>query len=201
MPSVKRLVATSRPVRRLEASEPRRSIELYRDLLARQPGFAESHYRLARLLEVPCRDEAYQHYVAARDLDGMPIRCLTVFQQAYRDVAASHDFALVDGQALFHAIGVHGLLDDFLFNDVMHPALRGHIALARGILEARYMRDGHLAGRTASPRRSSTRLMYRPLRNVPKRLGVGVQLGGHVVCRGRPASSRPEAVLRQATDL
>jgi lysophospholipase L1-like esterase len=130
-----------RAVRRLEAADPVHAIDQYRALLARQPGFAESHYRLARLLEdTRAWDEAYQHYIAARDLDGMPMRCVTAFQQTYHDVAASHDCALVDGQALFHAIGPHGLLDDSLFNDIMHPSLRGHIALARGILEALHAR-------------------------------------------------------------
>jgi hypothetical protein len=123
--------------RQLEASDPQCSIQRYRDLIDRQPGFAESHYRLARLLEdTGLYDEAYQHYVAARDLDGMPMRCLAQFQQAYRDVAALYDCALVDGQALFHALGPRGLLDDSLFHDAMHPSLRGHVALAKGILEA-----------------------------------------------------------------
>ncbi len=130
-----------RIVRRLEAADPVHAIDQYRALLARQPGFAESHYRLARLLEdTRAWDQAYQHYIAARDLDGMPMRCVTAFQQCYRDVAASHGCALVDGQALFHAIGPHGMLDDSLFNDIMHPSLRGHIALATGILEALHAR-------------------------------------------------------------
>ena len=85
-------------------------------------------------------DEAYRQFIAARDLDGMPMRCLSTFQQAYFDVAERHDCVLVDGQALFHAIGPHGQLDDTLFADVMHPSLRGHIALASGILDALYKR-------------------------------------------------------------
>jgi lysophospholipase L1-like esterase len=124
-------------VRALESSEPRRALSAYQTLLARQPGFAEAHYRLARLLEQTGEwEKAYEQYVAARDLDGMPVRCLSVFQQAYREVAAQHQCALVDGQGLFHAIGPHGLLNDTLFNDMMHPALRGHIALATAILDA-----------------------------------------------------------------
>ena len=121
----------------LESAEPRRAVSAYQTLLERQPGFAEAHYRLASLLEKTGEwDKAYEHYVAARDLDGMPVRCLSVFQQAYRDVAAQHKCALVDGQGLFHAIGPHGLLNDTLFNDMMHPSLRGHIALATAILDA-----------------------------------------------------------------
>jgi lysophospholipase L1-like esterase len=123
--------------RRLEAHDPAAAVAAYRTLLARQPGFAETHYRLAQLLERAGDDEvAYRHYVAARDLDGYPMRCLTPFQMAYRDVAARHGCILVDGQGYFHAIGRRGLLDDHLFHDGIHPSLRGQIALAQAVLHA-----------------------------------------------------------------
>jgi hypothetical protein len=123
--------------RRLEASEPQISIERYRALLARQPGFAETHYRLAQLLErTGAWDEAYRHYTSARDLDGYPMRAPSALQEVYRDVAARHDCILIDGQAYFHAIGRHGLLDENLFHDAMHPSLRGQIALAQAVLQA-----------------------------------------------------------------
>jgi hypothetical protein len=125
-----------RSARRLEGSDPARGMERYRSLLARQPGFAEAHYRLARLLERSgAWEEAYRHDVLARDLDGLPMRCPTAFQEAYREVASRHACILIDGQAYFHAIGRHGLLDDHLFQDAMHPSLRGQIALAQAVLQ------------------------------------------------------------------
>jgi tetratricopeptide (TPR) repeat protein len=127
--------------RRAENAERERAVELYRSLLAWQPGFAETHYRLGRLLEQSgAWDEAYLHYIRARDLDGFPMRCLTPFQEAYLETAARHDCIVVDGQALFHSIGPHGLLNDYLFHDAMHPSLRGHIALAQAILDSLYAR-------------------------------------------------------------
>jgi lysophospholipase L1-like esterase len=123
--------------RRIEGTDPKHSLELYRALLARQPGFAETHYRMAQLLERDgAWDEAYQHYVMARDFDGYPMRMLSAFQHTYREVAARHDSILIDGQSYFHAIGRHGLLDDALFHDGIHPSLRGQIALAQAILQA-----------------------------------------------------------------
>jgi hypothetical protein len=123
--------------RQLETANPAAAIERYRALIARQPCFAETHYRLAVLLEsAGIADEAYREYAAARDLDGMPVRCPSAFQQAYREVAARHGCILIDGQSYFHAIGRHGLLDDELFQDAMHPSLRGQIALAQAVLVA-----------------------------------------------------------------
>jgi hypothetical protein len=127
--------------RKTEAVNPQDAIKRYRALIARHPCFAETHYRLAHLLEqAGAWDEAYQQYVAARDLDGMPMRCPSPFQQVYREVAARHGCILIDGQSYFHAIGRHGLLDDELFQDAMHPSLRGQIALAQAVLGALHSR-------------------------------------------------------------
>jgi hypothetical protein len=127
--------------RRTEASDPAASIERYRGLLSRAPGFAETHYRLGKLLETKGEWEAAsREYVAARDLDGFPMRCLSPFQDAYREVAARHDCILIDMQSYFHAIGRHGLLDDDLFQDAIHPSLRGQIALAQAVLQSLHAR-------------------------------------------------------------
>jgi hypothetical protein len=131
----------SRMARRLETTDTESAIAAYRALLSRQPGFAETHYRLAHLLDrTDARAEAYAHFVAARDLDGLPLRCKSSFQEAYRGVAAGKDCILVDGQELFHALGPRGLLDDALFHDSVHPSVRGHVALAQAILEALHAR-------------------------------------------------------------
>jgi hypothetical protein len=121
--------------RRLEGVDAGNALARYRVLVARQPGFAESHFRLARLLEKGGRwDEAYRHDIIARDQDGLPMRCPTPFQDACRAVASRHDCILVDSQAYFHKIAPHGLLDDHLFHDLLHPSLRGQIALAQAVL-------------------------------------------------------------------
>jgi hypothetical protein len=121
--------------RQLEATDPIAAIKRYRTLLTRQPGFAETHFRLARLLEQSgAWEEAFQHYAAARNLDGHPMRCLFSFHEAYREVASRHGCIIIDGQSYFHAIGRHGMLDEGLFQDAMHPSLRGQIALAQAVL-------------------------------------------------------------------
>jgi len=123
-------------VRRDETSDPAQAEKAYGRLLERQPGFAESHFRLARLLEHTGRwDEAFRHYEAARDLDGLPMRLPSDFHQAYREVAARHPHAiLVDGPAEFHAWADHGIIDDVLFADGLHPSLNGYTILAQAIL-------------------------------------------------------------------
>lgn len=59
--------------RKLEESDPAGSLTRYQALIDEQPGFAELHYRLARLHERSGHwDQAYHEDVAARDLDGLP---------------------------------------------------------------------------------------------------------------------------------
>jgi len=123
--------------RSLEEDDPGASISQYRELLKSQPLFAEAHYRLARLLvRAGATGEAYSHFVAARDHDGFTMRCLTSFQDAYRAVASRHGCIIIDGQAYLHKIGHDGQLDDELFQDMMHPSLRGYIALSQAVLQA-----------------------------------------------------------------
>jgi hypothetical protein len=126
-----------RTVRASEETNPARAIEEYRALLTDQPGFAEAHFRIARLLErAGGLLEAGRHFRAARDLDGLPMRCPGEFQEVYREVAVAHPKALlIDGQAALAAASPGGILGDPLFLDAMHPSVRGHALLARAILD------------------------------------------------------------------
>ena len=131
--------------RRLEESDPASAIAAYRRLIDRQPGFAETHYRLGVLLDRAGDVEAaYREFIAARDADGFPVRCKTAFQTVVRELAARHRTMLVNGQAEMHEVGLRGMLDDHLFQDAMHPSFRGVIALTQAILCA--LRDRRAFG-------------------------------------------------------
>ena len=179
--------------RALEASGPARAPESYRALLAWQPGFAETHYRLAVLLEREgAWEEAYEQFVRARDLDGLPVRCVSSFQDVYREVAVRHDCVLVDGQALFHEIGVHGLLDDHLFVDAMHPTLKGHVALAQAVLDAIGARGALGLPRGTQCASDRCRHVCGPFRNASEGLAADRGTRVHVPVRDRVAAIRGE---------
>ncbi len=125
-----------RRLRLLEQSGPAQAVAGYRAILAGQPTLAEAHYRLGRLLESESRPaEADDEYRLARDADGMPLRCLGQFHDVYRTVAGKYDAPLIDGPAVLKELSPKRLLDDHAFNDGVHPSLRGHLALAREVLE------------------------------------------------------------------
>jgi tetratricopeptide (TPR) repeat protein len=119
-----------------EVNDRAAAVRTYRELVERHPEFAETHYRLARLLEqVGAWDEARAHYIQARECDALPLRCPEAFRQVFREVAASHpQVLLVDGPRVLEAQSPHGILDDWFFHDAQHPNLRGYAALAEDIL-------------------------------------------------------------------
>ena len=131
--------------RDLERIDPAQSVQRYRDLIAIQPGFAETHFRLGRLLaQRGSCDEAYHEFVLARDLDGHPMRCPTAIQDIYRELAPRYGAILVDGQSVLRERHPRGLLDDDLFNDAMHPSFEGQVALAEAVLAG--LREHHAFG-------------------------------------------------------
>jgi tetratricopeptide (TPR) repeat protein len=122
--------------RALEEKEPALARQLYRELAKRHPEFAEAHYRLARLVEqIGLWDEARDHYIKAREHDGLPLRCPEPLRQAYRDVAARHaSVVLVDGPKVLEARSRHGIVDGRFFHDAQHPNLAGYVALAEDLM-------------------------------------------------------------------
>ena len=122
--------------RTLETTDRAEAVRNFRELVKRHPEFAETHYRLARLLEQSGGwDEARAHYIQARECDALPLRCPEAFRQAFREVAARHPAVLlVDGPRVLEAQSRHGILDDSFFHDAQHPNLRGYAALAEEIL-------------------------------------------------------------------
>jgi hypothetical protein len=123
--------------RALEGKDPAEALRIEREQVERHPGFAELHFRMARLLEQTGRfDEARVHYIQARECDAMPLRCPHPLQQVFRRVAANHPAViLVDGPEVFQARSAHGIVGDQFFHDAQHPNLWGYATLSAEILK------------------------------------------------------------------
>ncbi len=141
-----------RAAQQVAKADPTEGIAAFEALLTRQPGFAEAHFRLARLLEsLGRRKEADRHYVAARDCDGFPMRCTSDFLDAYNEVASRHPGAiLVDGPAVLRGLSPRGTAGDNFFTDGLHPSLIGYTGIAQAILRGLHAR-GAFGWPTSSP--------------------------------------------------
>jgi tetratricopeptide (TPR) repeat protein len=122
-------------VRAAESDDLNSAIARYRRLIEQHPEFAESHYRLAQLLVKTSNwEEAERHFVSARELDNLVLRCPNDFRAAIRTVAQQYHALLIDGPAVLARRSAHGILDDRLFHDAQHMNLEGYVALAQEIL-------------------------------------------------------------------
>ena len=125
-----------RAARAAETSDAQVAIAAYRRLSGEQPEFAECHYRLARLLEQQgAYAEAKQHFILARDQDGLPMRCPSDFREFFEVVSRRFGALLIDGPAILAPFCPHGILDDHVYHDADHLNLAGTVALAHDILE------------------------------------------------------------------
>ncbi len=144
-----RLEAAFSAARRGE-NDPARAARDYRAIVREFPGFAEAHFRLARMLERMGEwADADGHFTQARDLDGLPMRLTSDFQGIYHEVASRHRCVLIDGPAEMKRASPHGILDDHLIQDAHHPNLNGTIVLADALL--RELHANRLLGANGSP--------------------------------------------------
>ena len=122
--------------RKAERVDLESALAAYRHLVKQHPEFAECHYRLGQLLvRTGNWNDAQRHFILARDLDGLPLRCPTPFREAYREVVRRYGAVLIDGPELLARLSPHGILDDHLFHDAQHLNLAGYVALAQAVLE------------------------------------------------------------------
>ena len=155
------------------------AVRMYRQLVESHPEFAETHFRLAKLVEQTGRwDEAKRHYTMAREADAQPLRCREPFRQAYREVARRHpELVLIDGPKLLEDKSPHGIVDDFLFHDAQHPNLRGYVILAEELLGQLSAQQRLWMARGNASAVCRSRGLRQPL---PARLGT---MGSHLSAR------------------
>jgi hypothetical protein len=139
-----RLIRDFEEARALESRDPAASSDQYAAILARHPGFAEAHFRLARLFQQQGRlSDAGVHFLAALDHDGLPVRCPARFRAVYEAVARRHPRSiLIDGRRELAAASSTGLLGDEVIQDTHHPTLSGYAALAEAVLRELAKRSG-----------------------------------------------------------
>jgi lysophospholipase L1-like esterase len=118
------------------SSGPKAAQALLREALRLGPNHAATHFYLARTLELEgATTEALKHYRRARDLDAMPWRATTQFNDLLRACAERAGVPFADVDAAFHA-EAGGAPGWRLFADHLHPSLEGQALLARAWLDA-----------------------------------------------------------------
>ncbi len=98
---------------------------------------AETHFRLARVLDTLARDrEARMHYQRARDLDQLRFRTSTDFNAAILDRHDGSACRVVDMERVFMAHSPDSLIGRSLLFEHLHPRSFGYFLMAEAYAEA-----------------------------------------------------------------
>ncbi len=106
--------------------------------LAQAPYCAALHFELGQLhLLRGESSQAHQAFLRARDMDRLPFRAPTFFNQIIRQMAAtSKQVILSDTEKVFAAESPQGIIGRELITEHLHPTVYGHFLIARTMVEA-----------------------------------------------------------------
>lgn len=102
----------------------------YGEQLKLFPDMAEFHYRLGHcLLHMNLPQDAAASFQAALETDAYPVRAQADHRQAVEQVAREFGNVTIDTAAVLRPLTHHGILDETVFLDDVHPTLRSTFAL------------------------------------------------------------------------
>jgi tetratricopeptide (TPR) repeat protein len=81
-------------------------------------------------------DEARFMLLRALDLDPTPVRADSIVNQSIRTAATQAGVPLADSASALAALASHGLIGEEFILDYAHPTPRGHVEIARVVLQA-----------------------------------------------------------------
>ncbi|MFO7904970.1 MAG: GDSL-type esterase/lipase family protein [Planctomycetota bacterium] len=100
------------------------------------PRHAGLHFHLGKLHELQGQfDQARREFHAARDEDVCPLRILQPMEESLREVARAWSVPLLDAHQLLESRTQHGILDNSILVDHIHPSVKGHKRIGLALVE------------------------------------------------------------------
>lgn len=117
--------------RAMAGARPEEAVGFYQQALLIDDRYALLAYRLGQAFDQVGRSQdAYRAYVLAKQEDIIPLRALDEMNGIVRELAASNGVPLADVEALFRRVAVDGIPGSDLFDDHVHPNIRGQQLIA-----------------------------------------------------------------------
>jgi lysophospholipase L1-like esterase len=127
--------ATAELQQRIAQSSLQETEKWAKTLLQENPYCANIHFELARMhYRRGAMRRARAAFVHARDMDRLPFRAPSVFNQIIRDLA-TEEVLLADVEQTFAAAAPHRIVGNELITEYVHPTVYGHYLIARTLLE------------------------------------------------------------------
>ncbi len=131
--SVPAYQAIQKALRQKDFSEARQRLL---EALTKQPEHPLLHYLLGTVYyQLNQFDRAHEHFALARDYDQAPFRAPSAINRVIVKLAKENNVPLAATNSLFDAFSPHGIADQTLFLEHLHPNERGYQLLARAFLK------------------------------------------------------------------
>ena len=114
------------------------AVQVCEERLNEEPYCANIHFELGRLhYRQGTYRRARQDFVYARDMDRLPFRAPTVFNQIIRNLAGSAEGPLLfsDSEKIFTQASPHGIIGNELITEYLHPTVYGHYLIALNMVK------------------------------------------------------------------
>jgi tetratricopeptide (TPR) repeat protein len=115
----------------LQENMAEEAVSAFQQALQIDDRYALLHYRLGHaLLQNGQPEQAYQAFVRAKQEDIIPLRALEEFNTIVRELAADNAVPLADVEGMFRRVAANGIPGSDLFDDHVHPNVRGQQMIA-----------------------------------------------------------------------
>ncbi len=114
------------------------AMTMFQKALTLDDHYAMTYFRLGQCFEeLGDYAAAYKYYVEANDKDHMPIRAPKSVNQFYERLKSEHisNVYVIPTQDIFNQHSPHGLVDDELVADQLHPTMKGQALMAKEIMK------------------------------------------------------------------
>jgi tetratricopeptide (TPR) repeat protein len=116
--------------------DPQQAVGHYQEALRIDDRYALLSYRLGHALWQSGQPEkAYQSFVRAKQEDIIPLRALEEINTIIRELARINRIPLADVEAMFRRVAVDGIPGSDLFDDHVHPNIRGQQMIAWAVFD------------------------------------------------------------------
>lgn len=124
-------------MKNLKEKKPYEALEAFERSAVLCDTFADLHFRMGDAYRLAGDyQSARSHYHRATDLDGMPIRAVSVQNAAIRSLKPTEKLAVADAELALWETSEDGLIGDALMIDGHHPNIDGYGLVTRAIAQA-----------------------------------------------------------------
>ncbi len=191
--------ATAELEKRMAQRDLQKTEQWAKSLLQENPYCANMHFELARMhYQRGDYRSARASFVHARDMDRLPFRAPSVFNQIVRELTVEGAI-LADIEQTFATAAPHGIVGNELITEYVHPTVYGHYLIAQTLLET--LEQNPLAASWGTPQPITDYETYFNRLDFPLEEQISRRNDLMVFLRKMPYTAPPPALRQSIAEL